>query len=229
MKGNEARVVFFLHPIDQLKDGQVSRVQPFRRSFAVTVLGLLGLLLGVGVLVFVLLQFGVQKRSQQEPFNTTTESPVTERTGEPESGETERSPKVTIDQKSTDMTSNQARASEASLETKLQAEIIQPGKHMIKFLVTHPLSSKITSLQIHDNLAVTTERSSSWLLYPLVASSSLLLAYLAFLIVKLSYSRSKLVQGWVRRLRGKPPKEEKMLLHTLPYYLAITRSSCEVS
>ena len=76
---------------------------------------------------------------------------------------------------------------------------------------------------------MTTERATSWLLYPLVASSSLLLAYLAFLIVKLSYSRSKLVQGWVRRLRGKPPKEEKMLLHTLPYYLAITRSSCEVS
>ena len=37
---------------------------------------------------------------------------------------------------------------------------------------------------------------------------------------------SRLVQG-ARRLTGRPP-EEKMLLHTLPYYLAITRSSCEV-
>ena len=36
------------------------------------------------------------------------------------------------------------------------------------------------------------------------------------------------MQGWTRRLIGKPPKEEKMLLHTLPYYLAISRSSCEV-
>ena len=94
MKGNEARVVFFLHPVDQLKDGQVSKVQPLlRRSFVVTVFLLLGLLLGLGVLVFVLLQFGVETRSQQEPltttevpFNTTTESPVTERTGERERG-----------------------------------------------------------------------------------------------------------------------------------------------
>ena len=81
------------------------------------------------------------------------------------------------------------------------------------------------------HLAVTTEleRSTTWLLYPLVASSSLLLAYLAAIIMQWAYSRSELVQGWMRRLRGKLPKEEKMLLHTLPYYLAITRSSCEVS
>ena len=70
MKGNEARVVFFLHPVDQLKDGQVSKVQPLRRSFAVTVLLLLGLLLGLGVLVFVLLQFGVKTRNQQELVST---------------------------------------------------------------------------------------------------------------------------------------------------------------
>ena len=69
----------------------------------------------------------------------------------------------------------------------------------------------------------------TWLFYPLVASSSLLLAYLAFLVINWGYSKSKRVQGWMRRLTGKPPKEEKMLLHTLPYYLAITRSSCEVS
>ena len=71
--------------------------------------------------------------------------------------------------------------------------------------------------------------STTWLLYSLVASSSLLLAYLAFLIMKWGYLRSELVKGWMRRLTGKLPKEEKMLLHTLPYYLAITRSSCEVS
>ena len=86
MKGNEARVVFFLHPVDQLKDGQVSRVRPLRSSFVVSFLLLLGLLLGLGVLVYVLLQFGFQTRSQQEPvstrevpFDTTTESPVTAR------------------------------------------------------------------------------------------------------------------------------------------------------
>ena len=121
MKGNEARVVFFLHPVDQLKDGQVSKVQPLRRSFVVSVLLLLGLLLGLGVLVFVLLQFGVQT---EVPFTTTTEPPVTERTGEPvsttlETLETERS---------TEVTSNQSRANDSTKETELPtAEIIQPG------------------------------------------------------------------------------------------------------
>ena len=71
--------------------------------------------------------------------------------------------------------------------------------------------------------------ATAWQFYPLVASSSLLLVYLTFLVLRYSYSRSKLVQGWTRTLIGKPPKEEKMLLHTFPYYLAITRSSCEVS
>ena len=70
--------------------------------------------------------------------------------------------------------------------------------------------------------------ATAWQFYPLVASSSLLFVYLAFLILRHGYSRSKLVQGWTRRMIGKPPKEEKMLLHTLPYYLAITRTSCEV-
>ena len=91
MKGNEARVVFFLHPADQLKDGQVSEVKPLRSSFVVTVLLLLGLLLGIGVLVFVLLQFG----EQQGPWilDITTESPVTP------------------------VTSNQTRANHYTLET----------------------------------------------------------------------------------------------------------------
>ena len=119
MKGNEAMVVFFLHPVDQLKDGQVSRVQPLRRSFVVL---LLGLLLGLGVLVYVLLQFGVETRSQQEPvlFDATTKSPVTERTGE-----TERSTEVTI---------NQIRSNDSTTETMLPTKIILPG--MIECFIT---------------------------------------------------------------------------------------------
>ena len=112
MKGNEARVVFFLHPVDQLKDGQVSKVQPLRRSFVVSVLLLVGLLLGLGVLVFVLFQFGVET---EVPFTTATEAPATERTGEPvpttlESLETEGS---------TEATSNQSRANDSTKETEL--------------------------------------------------------------------------------------------------------------
>ena len=104
---------------------------------------------------------------------------------------------------------------------------------MIQFFVINPnetlLSSNMTSHQIYHLTVPRLLEISTWLIYPLVVSSSLLLAYLVALTVKWGYSRSKLVQGWMRRLTGKSPKEEKMLLHTLPYYLAITRSSCEVS
>ena len=34
MKGNEARVVFFLHPVDQFKDGKVLKVDPGSGPFA---------------------------------------------------------------------------------------------------------------------------------------------------------------------------------------------------
>ena len=72
------------------------------------------------------------------------------------------------------------------------------------------------------------EGPGALLLYIVTAFSILLLANLSYLILKRGYT-SELVQGRVRRLKGKSPKEEKMLLHTLPYYLAITRSTCEVS
>ena len=81
MKGNEARVVFFLHPVDQLKDGQLSKVKPLRSSFGIRFLLLLGLVLTIGVLVFVFLQLGVGTGSQPEQVPTTevssdtTESP----------------------------------------------------------------------------------------------------------------------------------------------------------
>ena len=208
MKGNEARVVFFLHPVDQLKDGKVSRVKPLRSSFVVRFLFLLGLLLGLGVLVYVFLQFGVQAGSLEEPvsttevsFDTTTESAVSERI--------------------TEVRSNQTKGNYSAIETEPSTEIISPG------ITCDSMETNLSNNTTHQHLAV--ERSTSRLLYPLVASSSLLLAYLAALIIKWGYSRSKLVQGWMRRLTGKSPKEEKMLLHTLPYYLAITRSSCEVS
>ena len=124
MKGNEVRVVFFLQPVNQFKDGEVTKVEKsFWSHFGFrSLLLLLGLLLGLGVLVFVFLQFGVQTRSQQEaePLDTPTESPVIAKTGEPESADTERS---------TEVTSNQSRANNSSTETKLpRADIIQPGK-----------------------------------------------------------------------------------------------------
>ena len=58
MKGNEARVVFFLHPVNQFKDGEVAEVKKSLWSFfgfRSVILLLLGLLLGLGVLAYVLM------------------------------------------------------------------------------------------------------------------------------------------------------------------------------
>ena len=72
MKGNEARVVFFLQPVDQFRDGEVAKVRnPFWSYFPFLVLLLLGLLLGLGWLVYVLVQI------DREPVVSTTSAPIT--------------------------------------------------------------------------------------------------------------------------------------------------------
>ena len=59
MKGNEARVVFFLHPVNQFKDGEVAKVEKSFWSFfgfrPLLLPILLGLLLGLGVLAYLLM------------------------------------------------------------------------------------------------------------------------------------------------------------------------------
>ena len=83
MKGNEARVVFFLHPVDQVKDGKVAKVEPLKNSAGIISLLLLALLLGLGVLLYLFLTPNVDP-SQPEPvstrdtsFESTTSEPVT--------------------------------------------------------------------------------------------------------------------------------------------------------
>ena len=137
MKGNEARVVFFLHPVDQLKDGKVSRVKPLRSSFVVRFLFLLGLLLGLGVLVYVFLQFGVQAGSLEEPvsttelsFDTTTESAMTGRATEVINNQTRgnnSSTKAPVMERTTEVKNNQIKGIDATAETELSTEIIPPG------------------------------------------------------------------------------------------------------
>ena len=61
----------------------------------------------------------------------------------------------------------------------------------------------------------------------MVASSSLLVAYIAVFFAFQIDLVARILQA-CRRAQGKPTGDEKYLLHTLPYYLAITRSSCEV-
>ena len=83
MKGNEARVVFFLHPVDQVRDGKVAKVGPRKNSVGVVSLLVLALLLGLGVLIYLFLFLEADPR-QPEPDSTrktnsgsTTSEPVT--------------------------------------------------------------------------------------------------------------------------------------------------------
>ena len=61
-----------------------------------------------------------------------------------------------------------------------------------------------------------------------IASSSLLLVCLAIVFAKRIDLIGRVVKAW-RRMQGKSPRYKGPLLHTQPYYLAITRSCCEVS
>ena len=189
MKGNEARVVFFLHPVNQVRDGKVAKVEPLRSSLGVASLLLVALLLGLGVLgyLFSPLVF----RTPQTP--KTTASPIT-------------------------ATTTPSRSTLTEIPTPALPRPVTEN------------STKITGRNetSREPEVVTMTRPTTWQFHPLVVSASLLLVYLTFIVLRFGYSRSKLAQGWTRRLLGKPPKEEKMVLHTLPYYLAITRSSCEV-
>ena len=73
MKGNEARVVFFLHPVDQVRDGKVAKVEPLKNSVGIISLLLLALLLGLGVLIYLFLTLEADP-SQPEPVSTTETS-----------------------------------------------------------------------------------------------------------------------------------------------------------
>ena len=104
MKGNEARVVFYLHPVDKLKEGQVAKVKPLRNSFLV---GFLGLLIGLAPLFYVFyVQFGVQTRSRQRSVSTTDISSDT-------STET-----AAVRERSREVTNNRERGNLCSAETQ---------------------------------------------------------------------------------------------------------------
>ena len=65
-------------------------------------------------------------------------------------------------------------------------------------------------------------------LYALVVSSSLLLTYLGLFLAARVDLKERARKAW-SRLRGRLPRNTRILLHTLSYYLAVTRSTCEVT
>ena len=78
MKGNEARIVFFLHPVKESKEGQVSKANP--KSILPrprSILLILGTILALGVLGYVLYQFTNKPFTRVEVFSTTANPPET--------------------------------------------------------------------------------------------------------------------------------------------------------
>ena len=172
MKGNEARVVFFIHPVEQLRDGKVSKVKERSTTFVLLSVLLLVLLLAVCLFTSI---FGLGYKPQE--LVKLTKQPI-------------------------ELPGNLPKQ-------KLEDVVPDPEvrEDLIKEIEGHTRGSR-----------------EKWQFYPLVTSSSLLLAYLAFRALKWRFSRVKILEAQTENI----PREEKMLLHTLPYYLAITRSSCEV-
>ena len=76
MKGNEARVVFFLHPVDQVRGGKVAKVEPLKNSVGIISLLLLALLFGLGVLIYLFLTLETAP-IQPEPVSPTEASSTT--------------------------------------------------------------------------------------------------------------------------------------------------------
>ena len=105
MKGNEARVVFFLHPVDQVKDGKVAKVEPLKNSVGIISLLLLALLLGLGVLIYLFFTLKADP-SQPEPVST-TETNSESTTSEP----------VSVTTQSTEATSEEPRENKSTTES----------------------------------------------------------------------------------------------------------------
>ena len=63
-------------------------------------------------------------------------------------------------------------------------------------------------------------------MYATIAFASLLAVYMVSLFLAWWDIVGELKRAWVA-VRGHAP-EQTMLLHTQPYYLAVTRASCEV-
>ena len=167
-------MVLFIHPVDQLRDGKVSKVK--ERSTTFVLLSVLLLVLLLAMCLFTPI-FGLGYKPQELVKESWKKQPI-------------------------ELPGNLPKQ-------KLEDAVPDPEvlEDLIKEIEEYTRGSR-----------------EKWQFYPLVTSSSLLLAYLAFLALNWRSSRTKILEAQT----AKVPIEEKMLLHTLTYYLAITRSSCEL-
>ena len=75
MKGNEARIVLFLHPVKEFKEGQVSKAKPTSMILGFrSILLILGTTFALGVLAYVLYSFTNNQFPNLEVTSTTASS-----------------------------------------------------------------------------------------------------------------------------------------------------------
>ena len=200
MKGNEARVVLFLHPVKGFKEGQVSKAKPKSLIPRLrSILLILAMMFALGALAYALNKF-INKQfahleTTTEPLATTTTNPIYPTNTEPTMTTVDFTP-IPGSKKTTQKHRNIIFLASSSLHN------------------AGPDSEPFNIFTLY--------------LYGVIASSSLLMTYLAVLYAFHVDLLGRVLETW-KKAQGQPPGEEKQILHTLPYYLAITRSSCEVS
>ena len=116
MKGNEARVVFFLHPVDQVNDGKAAKGEPLKNSLGIISLLLLALLLGLGVLVFLFFTLEVNP-SQPKPVSTTEAYSESSTRGKTTMAHSESKSNETATDRTTEATSREKGDDETTRES----------------------------------------------------------------------------------------------------------------
>ena len=204
MKGNEARVIFYLHPVDELENIPVlekSNSSTWWKRLSLFFF-LLILLLTATALVFVLTHMSDGQSSIDEP-STTLSTGTTGATTE--GGLPLETTKGTATFPQPNLESNNATLTVTSTTTTP--------------LTTTSDAPSVVSLQPSLNI-------TNLFMYATIASATLLTVYIISLFLAWSDIAGEFKRAW-RAVRGQAP-DQKMLLHTQPYYLAVTRASCEV-
>ena len=83
MKGNEARIIFFLHPVKKVKRGLQTKKNPITLPSLRSILLILGTILGLGVTAFVLYRFTNKQFMLLDVSSTTVHPFTTATTGLP--------------------------------------------------------------------------------------------------------------------------------------------------
>ena len=283
MKGNECRVVFFLHPVNQFKDGEVTEVESSSWSrLGLQVFLFLCFLLGLGMLAFVLVEAnnpadsgsksalssktaeesgggepvqqdgrmelkkkkdevcaecvaktmgkeqlalmkeekGMKTGKEEDEEEEETEDDQDDLLGEEEVGNKQQTRVLQEETEAEEVNSNKKQGpnekDSGHRQDKNEGEDVGPGTDQAQTGINEKGQERNKTLWTVPSICLSA----------MAASSSLLVIYLGAVLAARVGLKSRLKRFWQggREL----PQNEILLLHTLPYYLAITRSACEV-